>query len=255
MQLMSDVDNQKKTPLHVAVENGCCKAAKLLIDKGATHTVPKTCHSTPLHLAAISGNIEILRLLTGNLNVCIDVKDCDDMTPLHHAAAHNQWATVEFLLKLVVDELIKNNGELVIHEDDGENTALHLAASNGHMSTAQALIDAKANVAARNRALWTPLDCAAAKGKVDVVKVLLDAGGPIENRDKNNNTPLLLASERGHVSVVNTLIERGANVAVKDRNGLNCLDVAIKQGHKYVTTIMTVKETHAKQIRKPNDLF
>ena len=41
-------------------------------------------------------------------------------------------------------------------------------------------------MAARNRALWTPLDCAAAKGKVDVVKVLLDAGGPIENRDKNN---------------------------------------------------------------------
>ncbi|KAI0226877.1 Transient receptor potential cation channel subfamily A member basal [Lamellibrachia satsuma] len=156
----------------------------------------------------------------------IDATNKEEQTPLHLAAKHGNTK--------VVKELVKNNDKLVSHKDEDERTPLHLAASNGHSMTALALIEAKANVAAKNRAFWTPLHCAADKGNSEVVKVLLEAGAPLDTSDRNKETPLMVACSRGHVSVVNMLIQKGANVALKDRKDMNCLDLAIKKGHQDV---------------------
>lgn len=71
-------------------------------------------------------------------------------------------------------------------EDEESNTPLHLAATNGrflplafsdvvqelmvgvgHVNACKVLLEAGANIAARNAILWTPLDCAAAHGLPD----------------------------------------------------------------------------------------
>ncbi len=65
---------------------------------GAAVNVTTTNYSTPLHLAAVAGDVEILRLLIDN-NARLDALDINQMSPLHRAAGHNQSAAVKFLLK------------------------------------------------------------------------------------------------------------------------------------------------------------
>ena len=65
---------------------------------GAAVNVTTANYSTPLHLAAVAGDVEILQLLIDN-NARLDALDINQMTPLHRAAAHNQSEAVEFLLK------------------------------------------------------------------------------------------------------------------------------------------------------------
>ena len=62
-------------------------------------------------------------------------------------------------------------------------TALMLAALSEQSGVAQALIDAKANVSARDADGWTPLMLASARGPAATVKLLLLAGAITEARN------------------------------------------------------------------------
>ena len=84
----------------------------------------------------------------------------------------------------VVRELVNRNKMVINDEDEDSNTALHLASLAGHNLVVEALLEAGADVEARNATLWTPLDCAAAKGWEKTVRVLLEADAPIDPMDK-----------------------------------------------------------------------
>jgi hypothetical protein len=62
-----------------------------------------------------------------------------------------------------------------VPEAGNGRTALHYAAGYGHVSTAEALVNAGANVNARDRAGMTALGWACLKGHVDLVQLLLKA--------------------------------------------------------------------------------
>jgi uncharacterized protein len=63
---------------------------------------------TPLHLAAIRGNIAILRLLA-NAGSNKDQKDFDENTPLHHASEFGHFECIIYLIKeAMADPTIKN---------------------------------------------------------------------------------------------------------------------------------------------------
>ena len=85
------------------------------------------------------------------------------------------------------------------------NTALLLAATSGSAVTVLALINAGADLEAKNQDGKTALVLAAENGHDASVKALL-AARPTAN-DNNNNTALLLAAQNGHPKVVQALIE------------------------------------------------
>lgn len=66
--MVSDLDEQQSTPLHLAVENRSYDVAKLCLEKGADVNKTTDNYSTPLHLAAITGEIKLVqvRLYIGN---------------------------------------------------------------------------------------------------------------------------------------------------------------------------------------------
>ena len=123
---------------------------------------------------------------------------------------------------------------IINDEDESGNSALHLAALNGHPKIIDILIDYGASVDPRNSVLWTPLDCAAAKGNVESVLKLLERDSPIDPIDLAYTTPLHLASREGHEAVVKALLEQGADPLLLDHTGKNALDMAIENSHKYV---------------------
>lgn len=127
---------------------------------------------TPLHLAAIKGDVvTIRRLLHQGANP--NEKDNAGWTPLHEACHHGHDAIVEILL---------NNGAFIDIPACDNETPLHDAVSMGKNSIVCLLVSRGANINARNSAGITPVDMA----KTDEIKMALNT--PVELHSSGQST-------------------------------------------------------------------
>ncbi|CAD5117061.1 DgyrCDS5882 [Dimorphilus gyrociliatus] len=235
---LKDTEKNDRNAIFLAAQEDQMDALKALmnyldeenvIDDGDRYS------NTALHAAAEKGFLRCVKLLLEN-NADIDAKNEEEQTPLHLAAKAGKTN--------VVRELVRVGGKRVVDdEDEDSNTPLHLAALAGNSKVAQVLIEANANISARNTSQWTPLDCAAAKGWPKTCTVLLENDAPVDPKDRIKSTPLHLASAKGHCQVVHVLLKWKADIQERQRKegqnddsgeGDNCLDLAIDNGHKDV---------------------
>jgi ankyrin repeat protein len=84
-------------------------------------------------------------------------------------------------------------------------TALHIAASHGHLEVVVLLCQQCAHGNALDCLGDTPLHKAALKGHLDVVKFLCENGVMVHSRNKNGKLPIDYARQNGHQSVVRFL--------------------------------------------------
>ena len=78
---------------------------------------------------------------------------------------------------------------------------------------------------------WTLCPCPVMWEDPAVCQVLIDAGADIEAKDEYGRSPLLMASREGYLAVVKMLVKAGAGVCVTDNEGNTCLVLAAHQGH------------------------
>lgn len=105
----------------------------------------------------------------------------------------------------------------------GGRTALHWAVKEGKKEIIPILLEAKANIEAKDRVGKTPLTVAAEGRDTEVVKMLVEKGADVNARDQIGGSPVLWASGLGSPDVVKYLIEKKADVNVVDVNGLSPL--------------------------------
>ncbi|ADV67893.1 ankyrin repeat domain-containing protein [Deinococcus maricopensis] len=100
-------------------------------------------------------------------------------------------------------------------------TLLGLAAFFGQVEVARALIarGADVNVASRNGLQVTPLHSAVAGRHADLAALLLDAGADVNARQHGGFTPLMGAAQNGHADLVRALLARGADPAARTDDG------------------------------------
>jgi hypothetical protein len=152
-----------------------------------------------------------------------------DWTPLHWScrnASENPEAAVA-----VTRALLAAGAEVGSCERQGRRP-LHLAARSGEVSLVEVLLEAGADLTAREwERSWTALHLAARGDAGDVIRTLVEAGARVDVRDLNGASPLHRAAENGAGEAVRVLLDLGASPAATDMIGSSPLRYAREGGH------------------------
>ena len=127
--------------------------------------------------------------------------------------------------------LLEFGADIETKDAGGHNPLYRVANGGGHEEEGRAalklLVGHGANV---NQSTgiggMTPLHMSARRGTTGIAEALLDAGAEIEARDKNGETPLRRAVNCGQERMVCLLLSRGANPRSTDKNGRTPMDSA-----------------------------
>jgi ankyrin repeat protein len=118
-------------------------------------------------------------------------------------------------------------------------TPLHLAAFHGQTEIIDLLIAHGADVNARDLAAMSPLHAAVIAGKQGAaVQMLLDRNADLHAIDEKGQTALHLAAATGQPKLTTFLIERGADVHRTDFDGQIPVYYARKNHHPQTTAVL-----------------
>ena len=200
-----DVDGD--TPLHQALKDTTNKDKQLptintLMAYGADRDLTDRANlSTPLHLAALSRNLDAAaRLIQEKANP--NTPDLNGHTPLHLAAGRSSALTQQLLAAGASPHIRTPNG----------NTPLHSAAVSARSDSAERLLHAGADPNSRTKSGQTPLHFAANGRSPETVGRLIEAGADPSARNDLGSTPLHSAALANCTKSIDRLLKAGADL-------------------------------------------
>lgn len=198
------VSTTGSTPLMLAASSGNVEAVRLLLEGGADINAKEHARGqTALMFAAAYNRIDAIRLLAkhgANLSATSKVVDLYDLTRDQPAqgggggtggASARPAAAAAAPARPQVAGVDRNYNYTELIGYQGGMTPLLFTAREGHIESAQALLDAGADVnQPRHGDQTTPLLMAAINGHFDLAKLLLDRGADPNKAGENGATPL-----------------------------------------------------------------
>ena len=131
---------------------------------------------------------------------------------------------------------ITEKKELLAFADYDRRTALHVAASEGHVQLVNLLLDAGANPNRSDRWGGSPLDDAQRHRHPVVAATLRARGGRLGVRD--HGAALIAASSNGELDTVEMLLADGATADAADYDARTALHLAASEGHEKVVKLL-----------------
>jgi ankyrin repeat protein len=245
-------DGSGKTALDLALQRTeaveYAEAGELLILAGGTSSVPVYSYfapavrsgnyniryedgATPLHYAALDGNIALVALLL-NKNADLNVKNASGTTPLHEAARTGHIA--------VMKKLIVKGANINIQDAKG-NSVLHIAIPQEVQREVMALLlSSGATPNLRDEHGDSPLHIAITLNRsVDVVRTLLESGADVSIHNMSGKTPLYLAVEENRIAYIPLLIKYKSDIFAADNDGITPFELALKDELPALETMIT----------------
>ena len=230
--LVGAKDKGGETPLHWAAFSGNLDLVRYLLDKGAAVDAKNARGLTPLAFISAQGRPKAASLLIER-GAEVNVRNAFDMTPLIIAA---EQGAVEF-----VKTLIAAGADVNVESRIG--TALHRASIKGNAEIIRALLKARANATIMSRGV-SPLHLAASAGHLEAASALIEGGADVNKPDGHGRTPLhrVLDSSNLNVSEIALfLIDKGAEVNTADEAGETPLMTAVWEGYTEVVRSLLEK--------------
>ncbi|KAL6809562.1 ankyrin repeat-containing domain protein [Trichoderma sp. SZMC 28015] len=191
---------QTSTPgenlLNIAASKGYTEIVRALLPVFDPN-VKNAENRTPLDLAVSGKHRDVIRLLLES-GADPNVSDSDRWNPLHIAA--------ESGVHEIFEDLLRSGGDVYARTILKE-TALHLAVKFPNI--VRLLIDASADLNAKDYNEATPLHLAVRADSITTIKLLLRAGADLDAVDENDKTPLHYAIDLKNPSVFREFWESG----------------------------------------------
>lgn len=236
-------------PIHQAARSGNLDMIKLLLEKDfSCASVPDEHGVTAIWAAAYYGHLEAVRLLLKCCGVDINAAATEYMrTPIQQAAQNGHVEVVKILLEAGV--------QVDPHMDSYDiemPSPLWLAAQGGHVELVELLIRKGAYVNfSVHPSKRLPIHAATEDGHTETVHLLIINGADIDAREEDGWSPLAIAANQNHIGVVNLLLEHNANVNAEGEDGVTALWLASQEGH--VQVIQELLDKGAKSIATRSD--
>ncbi|KAF3684556.1 putative replication protein A 70 kDa DNA-binding subunit B-like isoform X1 [Capsicum annuum] len=165
-------------------------------------------------------------------------------SPIHLAARAGNLGKVKDIIQKF--DSSKGGKELLSLQNQQGETALYIAAENGHTLVVVEMmkhLDLQvASLVANNG--YDAFQIAAKQGHLDILKELLHSfPNLVMATDSSNSTALHTAAAQGHVDVVNLLLEIDSNLAkIARNNGKTVLHTAARMGHLEIVKSLLSKD-------------
>lgn len=227
------------TALHVASEGGHLDVVNLLLEIGAESSLAHLDDGkrTPLTLAVAGNHAEVARVLVGagaDPNTPYIDGDGESHNLLFDAimVEHEEFALV-----------LIEKGAGLYHRDEKKVSTLLQASHRGLNDVVKAILEKHVANGSKTDFLdaasedgITPLTAASSEGHTECVKLLVDAEADVNAKDKDSTTSLMAASARGHFDVISIILAAGADVNEQNLDGHTALMFAYN-GKNQVETL------------------
>jgi ankyrin repeat protein len=210
--------------LHFLVKTGNSGPIKQIIETARERTYQLVNErdsngQTPIHIASMSGHLELLMLLKSKRG-SLTARDNCGRTAIAWASLRGHTEIVRYLLS-------QPRVDPTIPDFSKNDTPLHFASSQGHFEVIKVLCEALVvNVNVRNKLGMTPLAQAAWSGRVSLVKYLRDFGADVNTTDLKGDTPLHYAVQLSHHYLIECLVMEGASILKRNFEDNSPLDLS-----------------------------
>lgn len=173
-------------------------------------------------------------LMVAMLSFSMDLQKLTSKKPIKFS--QTDTAEVTKIVKLLIDA-----GADVNAKNTEGFAPLFATWPRNFVQAAQMLIAAGANVNAKSNEGLSVLRYMAFNGSKEIVKLLIENGADLNVPDNQGATPLMAAIFKGHTEVAKILIDRGANVNVENNKGLTALIVSGFKGDSEISKMLIDK--------------
>ena len=208
-------DNLGNGCLHVAVIQGDEECVNVLLEEGADQTTCNFKYQTPLMIAIINKNPNIVKklLCSARWESALNMADSQGLTALHLAAETGHLSIVTMLLDHGADQTLQTSDLLQ------RKTPFFSAITSKRATIAQKLLNA-ISIDIRNSKNWSTLHACVEHLDAESTAKLLEFGIDVNITENDGITPLhwaVLSPEK--LPIVLELLNKGANIHARDVYG------------------------------------
>jgi quinoprotein dehydrogenase-associated probable ABC transporter substrate-binding protein len=207
---INNLGNDGETPLHLAVINGDDELIKVLIKRGAHVDGPDSDGYTPVALAAARNKVRAIKLLVA-AGAAIEAPIPGGYTPLFVAVAQGKLAGAEALIDLGAKcDVVQGPQHLsllmaIATQAPPDRRIVQIMQKVEPAQIAQELIKHGANINAVTTHGVSALMVAAAHDNAPIIGVLVRAGARADIRSEEGQTALDIAQQNGNDSAMRML--------------------------------------------------
>ncbi|KAK4878403.1 hypothetical protein RN001_010909 [Aquatica leii] len=238
-----DEAKDKASPLHLCCQWGLDTVVRALIEHEANINCFDADRKTPLHVAIENQHSEIISLLLQVPNIDLSLRDKSGLSPFAAALTYRNNKAAKAILERLPSaaEQFDAKGYNFLH------TAIKKNDLESFLFLLSIHIDVNSRI--QDSTLTPPLHLAAQYGDETVVRSLILAGARVEDLDAHKQTALHVASEANNASVIAALIQNHIDYNACNNNGDNALHIAVREGHlNVVKALLTESQIDAEHV-------
>ena len=217
-------DDEGWTALHRSAQSGNDELFGFIADKGTDVFLKTKGGQNCLHIASLSGDLNLCNILIGKYKFDVHMTDNRGWRALHFSAQSGKYKNVKLFADKKTDIYLKTK--------EGVN-CLHIAAAHGHLNLCKTLIEEHTfDVHICDEYGWTALHYSVKNGNYEMIKFFIDMGSDIYLKVNDGSNCLHIAALHGHFNLSKMLLDNyNFDVHFANNEGVTALHFAAKNGN------------------------